>query len=194
MSTNNQHPRHDIASHAPTRLVDCYQCGKCSGGCPMGHHMDLLPHQLIHLLHLGHLERAIACDTIWQCVSCQTCTSRCPQSVDCAGVMDVLRQMAVERGVASRSQKRIWSFHQAFLNNVRRNGRLSELELIGVVKTTAFADDWSIRGLCKDSFLAPRLMRRGKFHLISEKVRDRSVVRRIFQRCQWPASGGGSHE
>ena len=44
--------------------------------------MDLLPHQLMHLVHLGQLERALACDTIWQCVACETCTARCPQSVD----------------------------------------------------------------------------------------------------------------
>ena len=53
--------------------------------------------------------------------------------------------------MASKSQKRIWSFHEAFLHNVRRNGRLNELELIGVVKTKALADDGSIRGLWKDA-------------------------------------------
>ncbi len=166
----------------------------------MGHHMDLLPHQLIRLVQLGQGARAIRADAIWQCVSCQTCTSRCPQTVDCAAVMDALRQMAVENGVAAPAQKRTWTFQQAFLQNVRRNGRLSELELIGVFKTRSFADDWSVPGLWKDSLLAPQLLRRGKLHLMSEKVRDRGVVRRIFQRCEETTAGqpslesGGSHE
>ena len=31
--------------------------------------------------------------------------------------------------------------------------------------------------------LAPALMKRRKFHLLGERVRDRSVVTRIFERC-----------
>ncbi len=156
--------------------------------------MDLLPHQLIRFVQLGQSARALASDAIWQCVSCQTCTSRCPQSVDCAGVLDALRQLAVQRDVAAQSQKRIWSFHQAFLDNVRRNGRLSELELMGVFKARAFADDWSLPGLWKDSLLAPQLIRRGKLHAVGQRIRDRSVVRRIFQRCEEGDTKGDTGE
>jgi heterodisulfide reductase subunit C len=152
--------------------------------------MDVVPNQLIRLVQLGHLDRALCSEAIWQCVSCQTCSSRCPKSVDCAAILDALRQLAVERGKAASSQKRSWLFQQAFLNNVRRNGRLNELELIGVFKSKAFAGDWSVSGLLKDSLLAPQLMRRGKFHFTGEKVRDRQVVQRIFARCQTPPSNG----
>ena len=72
-----------------------------------------------------------------------------------------------------------------------RNGRLNELELIGVYKTQSFADDFSLPLLLKDSLLAPKLMRRRKFHLVGEKVKDRDVVRRIFERCQTSPTEGG---
>ena len=91
-------------------------------------------------------------------------------------------------------QKRTWSFQQAFLANVRRNGRLNELELIGAFKGRMFADDWSLPGLMKDSLLAPQLMRRGKFHFTSDKVEDRSVVRRIFARCLGSSQPEGAVE
>lgn len=131
-TTDTDSPQQQVAARAHTHPEDCYQCGKCSGGCPMGHVMDLLPNQLIRLVQLGQLTKAIHSDAIWQCVSCENCTARCPQQVDCAGIMDALRQLAVEQNVASDAQRRVWSFQQAFLSNVRRNGRLNELELIGV--------------------------------------------------------------
>ena len=146
--------------------------------------MDILPNQLLRLVQLGHVAKAAGSEAIWQCVSCQTCTSRCPQSVDCAGVLDALRQWAIEFGVATPARKQTWSFHQEFLRNIRRNGRLNELELIGAYKTRNFIGTWNVSLLLKDALLAPRLLRRGKLHLRGDRVRDRSVVQRIFARCQ----------
>ncbi len=74
-------------------------------------------------------------------------------------------------------------FQQAFLDNIRRNGRLNELELIARFKTRAFVSDWNVPMLFKDAMLGPKLIRRDKFHLRGEKVRDRDVVSRIFQQC-----------
>jgi heterodisulfide reductase subunit C2 len=168
---------------AETRVSDCYQCGKCSAGCPMAEHMDLLPNQLMRLVQLDRLDRAMRADALWKCVSCMTCSTRCPKDVQCAGVLDALRQMAIEQGVASENGRRTILFQQVFLDNIRRNGRLRELELIGMFKTKAFLKDRSIPMLFKDATLAPKMMKRGKFHFLGEQVRDRGIVERIFERC-----------
>jgi len=168
---------------AHTQVSNCYQCGKCSAGCPVAERMDELPNQLIRLVQLGRLEKAMRADAIWQCVSCTTCSTRCPKSVDCAGVLDALRQLSVEQNLASPAQRRTIVFQQAFLDNIRRNGRLAEVELIAQFKTQAFLGDLNIPMLMKDAMLAPQLMQRRKFHLLGEKVKDRSLVKRIFQRC-----------
>jgi heterodisulfide reductase subunit C len=168
---------------AETRVRDCYQCGKCSAGCPVAQRMDVLPNQLMRLVQLGRVEKAIRTDAIWQCVSCMTCSTRCPKSVDCAAVMDALRQLSAEAGVAAAACRRTVIFQKAFLDNIRRNGRLAELELVGTFKTRAFCDDLSVPMLLKDSWLAPRMMKRGKFQVRAQKVKDRGVVRRIFERC-----------
>jgi heterodisulfide reductase subunit C len=181
---------------AGTDVRNCYQCGKCSAGCPLAEQMDLLPHQLMRLVQLGRFERALRSEAIWKCVSCMTCSTRCPKSVDCAGVVDALRQLAVEEGVASEERLRTVVFQQAFLDNIRRNGRLCELELIGVFKTKAFFRDKNIPLLFKDAMLAPQLIKRKKFHPLGERVRDRNVVRRIFEKCGEPLDAlqaGDSH-
>jgi heterodisulfide reductase subunit C len=150
----------------------------------MAESMDLLPNQLLRLVQLGRIERAMQSEAIWLCVSCQTCSTRCPKSVDCAGVLDALRELSAAQGRVAPSQRRTVLFQQAFLNNVRRNGRLAELELVGLFKTKAFLDDLNLPLMFKDSLLGPRMMRRGKLHLLPRKVKDRGLVARIFERCK----------
>jgi heterodisulfide reductase subunit C2 len=168
---------------AHARVHDCYQCGKCSAGCPVVEQMDILPNRLLRLLQLGRIERAAASGAIWECVSCMTCTTRCPKAVDCAGLMDALRQVSIEHELASPAQRRTILFQQAFLDNIRRNGRLAELELVRKFKTQGFFDDLSLPRLFKDALLGPQLLRRGKLHLRSRRVKDRKLVGRIFARC-----------
>lgn len=172
---------------AHTRVQDCYQCGKCTAGCPVADRMDLAPNQLVRLVQMDQPERALRSAAIWLCVSCQTCSTRCPKSVNCAGVLDALRQVAVERGMEIPAQRRTILFQQAFLNNIRRNGRVNELELVGQFKTSVFFKDLNVPFLFKDALLAPKMMGKGKFHLTGEKARDRAVVERIFARCLAPS-------
>lgn len=160
----------------------CYQCGKCTAGCPVAAHMESPPTRIVRLLQLGELETVLRSQSIWKCVSCQTCSARCPKSVDCAGIMDALRQLAFERGDASPAETRAVLFQKAFLDNVRRNGRLNEIELIAAFKGAVFFRNRSLSFLFEDAGLAPELQKRRKFHLRGEKARDRGVVARIFDR------------
>lgn len=183
-ASSHQDPAaHGVASLAGTRVQDCYQCGKCTAGCPMADKMDLMPNQLVRLVQLGQEARAMKSEAVWLCVSCQTCSTRCPKKVDCAAVLDALRQLAYEQGVASSAQRRTLLFQKAFLDNIRRNGRLSEMELVGRFKTSVFFSELSVPFLMKDAMLGPKMMTRGKLHLKSAKARDLGVVERIFARC-----------
>ncbi len=145
--------------------------------------MDVVPNRILRFVQAGQLDKALRAASVWLCVSCQTCSARCPKNVDCAGVMDALRQAAYERGLASPDQARTLLFQKAFLRSIRRHGRLNELELIGLFKTSVFLNELSIPFLFKDAMLGPRTMARGKLRLTGETVRDRGVVERIFDRC-----------
>ncbi len=89
------------------KLLACYQCGKCSAGCPMASHMDILPNQVIRMAQLGMKEKLLASRTIWTCVSCFTCNSRCPKNIRIAEVMESLRQTALRNGLRDDRLK-IW--------------------------------------------------------------------------------------
>lgn len=139
--------------------------------------MDLTPNQILRLVQLGLSERAARADAIWKCVSCLTCSTRCPQEVDCAGVMDQLRQMAAAGG------HRTLLFQRAFLRSVRRHGRLNELELTALFKTRAMLAGAPLSFLFQEAPLAPRMYAKGKLRWKGAAVDDTAVVERIFARC-----------
>jgi hypothetical protein len=97
--------------------------------------------------------------------------------------MDALREASLARGMAARERFPVVAFQKIFLENIRRNGRLNELELIGHFKLDVVLHTGRIPFLFKDADLAPQLGKRKKLHLVPGKARDRRVVNRIFERC-----------
>ena len=77
----------------------CYQCVKCSAGCPLAEYFDISPNQVMRAVQLGREDLVLNSRTIWLCASCQTCTTRCPQGIDLARIMDALKTIAVEEGI-----------------------------------------------------------------------------------------------
>ena len=170
---------------AHTNVIDCYQCGKCSAGCPMADRMDVIPSTLIRWVQCGDVEKAAKSAATWQCVSCLTCSTRCPKSVNIAGVIDALKQISVERNIVHPKYKRVVAFQRSFLNNIRRNGRTNELELVAEFKIRGFVGDFNPFLAMKDAMLGPKMFLLGKLHLkIGGPVKDKALVRRIFERCE----------
>ncbi|HEY3389525.1 MAG TPA: 4Fe-4S dicluster domain-containing protein, partial [Prolixibacteraceae bacterium] len=64
---------------------ECYQCGKCTAGCPVGERMDLRPSVVMRMLQSGDTaseEEILRSNSIWLCLTCETCYSRCPMELD----------------------------------------------------------------------------------------------------------------
>lgn len=72
-------------------LLACYQCGKCSAGCPNVCEMDILPNQIIRYAQLGLKDELLASKSIWVCASCMTCDVRCPKGINVAEVLEAIR-------------------------------------------------------------------------------------------------------
>lgn len=80
-------------------LFSCYQCGKCSAGCPSVSEMDLLPNQVIRFAQLGLEKQLLASNAYWVCASCLTCNVRCPKGVNIAEIMEALRQITLRKNI-----------------------------------------------------------------------------------------------
>jgi heterodisulfide reductase subunit C len=107
------------------KIQNCFQCQKCSAGCPLNFAMDILPNQLFRHIQYGHRDKVLAANSIWLCASCHTCSVRCPNSIDIAKVMDTLRSISTRSGAAP-GDKNISLFHKFFLGLIKLTGRTWE--------------------------------------------------------------------
>ena len=164
-----------IQIQAGTNVNMCYQCGKCAAGCPVAYAMDYAPAQLIHAVRLGLDDIVLNSKTMWLCASCETCTTRCPQEVDIAKVMDAAKIMAVQRGVDPAIGS-VRSFHQAALANIKRFGRMWEAGLIVSLKLRTGK-------YMKDVDLGKRMLRKGKLKVLPTFSGSRRTGR-LFSRVK----------
>lgn len=183
--------------HGPATLADkvrdltglnpakCYQCGKCSAGCPMAEETDLRPHDVMRMVVRDQADRLLADESIWLCLTCETCTSRCPNGCDPARTMDALRELAVARDPKS-APRAIRAFHKSFLGQIEATGRMAEVGLIAKYKLRS-------GHLFADVDAAPGMMARGKLPLLPHKIDGIDDVRRIFQFCRDVAHDHGGN-
>lgn len=152
----------------------CYQCGRCTAGCPVAYAMDAGPHQIMRGLQLEQRNWVFAQNTYWICASCITCSTRCPCEVDIARVMDGLREMALEQGVRPAAPT-VKVFHRVFLDLIRLTGRMYEAGLIGL---------YNLRSgqLFASLDLGLPMVTHGKIDLLPKRYRGQDEVDRIFRR------------
>jgi heterodisulfide reductase subunit C len=171
-----------LARHFPTPVSSCFQCKKCSAGCPLTFAMDLLPDRVIRLALLGQTETLLTCRTIWVCAACVTCTTRCPNGIDIAGVMDWLKEEALRQGKAV-AQPEVAVFHRFFLESIRRSGgRLGEMALMQRFTLYKLRRRPDLKELWENAKLGWGLLRRGRLRPIGPKpLKGRNDLAKIFQ-------------
>ena len=164
-----------LEEEAGTEVSLCYQCGKCSAGCPAAFAMDYPPREIIRLLQLNMLDEAINSNSIWVCASCETCSERCPRGVDIASLMDTLRREALRQG--KTDDNKVAAFNAAFLRSVRMLGRTYEAGILlqhNAVTMQPF----------KDANLGLPMMKRGKISILPARIKGREQMKKIFERVQ----------
>ncbi len=135
----------------------CYQCSKCSSGCPIAENMELLPHQVMHYIALGMEDRVLRANTIWLCAGCFTCSVRCPNDIDITSVMDDLRGRAFEQKISCPIPG-VLTFHKTFLGDLVRRGRIHELRMMGEYNLRTMNPFHNIT-------VAPKMLLSGRLHL-----------------------------
>lgn len=158
-------------SHQP--VARCFQCQKCSAGCPVAPIADLHTSEVIRLVQVGEIERLLTSSRLWLCLSCKTCQARCPNGIDTSEVIDVLKRMVISQKRVPGETK-IPAFHRSFMDTVERTGRLYDLGMIGLykIRTGTFLADMG---------LGMSMIRRGKLKFLPERVKGLEQVRKIFR-------------
>lgn len=160
----------------------CYQCKRCTNGCPVTFAMDLYPDEVIRRVNLGQMERVLACSTIWICSACETCTTRCPNEVDIAGVMDYLKELSLEKGIKP-AQPRTYAFHESFLKEIEKRGRVFEG---GLMQRYLFKSGDIYRKtldltILEDLRLGLAMLKKGRMPLLPERIKGRREVKEIIK-------------
>jgi heterodisulfide reductase subunit C len=178
MHSAHGHPltlREQLADMTGVNSARCYQCAKCSAGCPMSSEMRLHPHDILRMVTQGQQDRLFNDESIWLCLTCETCSARCPNGCDPAALIDAVRELAARE--APDSQPRlIRAFHHAFLDQIRLWGRMFEVGLVADYKMRSFV-------LMQDVDTVPGLMVRGKLKVLPQTIDGVADVRRIFKAC-----------
>ncbi len=80
-------------------LYGCFQCGKCTGGCPVSLKSDLnIRRLMIEVVLRDNLGPTFRGEEIWDCTTCKTCTLRCPRGLEPMDLLIGLRTLLVEEG------------------------------------------------------------------------------------------------
>ncbi len=167
----------EVEERSGQSLRLCYQCLKCSVGCPTARYMDYNLNTLIRLIQYGQRERVLKSQAVWLCVSCWTCGTRCPNEIDMGVIMDSLREMALEAGVVA--DRNIVLLHQEFVESIRRTGRVHEATMLAAYKLKS-------RDFMTDLGPGLKLFLKGKIPLLPSRVQGIREIRDIYEKTYKP--------
>ena len=162
----------EVSRRSGLSFEGCFHCMSCSGGCPVIEAMDYNPNQIIRMMQFGMKEKVLQSSTIWVCLGCFSCLSQCPNRIHIPAMMDVLREMALEEGVRPAEPK-VAAFHREFLRQVKKRGRVFELEFMMRYKLSGTS-------LFQDMGPGLKMLLKGRFNLIPSSVRNKKEIRRIM--------------
>lgn len=155
-------------------IQECYQCGKCSAGCPMRDYMEDAPNLVVRYVQMGFEDKALHSKTPWLCAGCLTCSTRCPQNFDLAKFMDAIREIAIHERIKIPEADTM-KFHEAFLNQIKKHGKAFELGLILEYKLKTM-------DLMQDVDVAPEMLIKRKMGLLPHEAEDKQNVKEIFDK------------
>jgi len=165
-----------IQGETGENISACYQCERCTNSCPVGHFMDIKPHQAMRYVQLGWREDLLKSSTIWVCLSCEMCTTFCPNEVGVAEVINHLRNIASHSSVIPK-EKNLAVFHQTFLEVLKKSGRVNEFSLMNAyyLKPNILREKIKSGSFKEELLLGLALLRKGRlqpFPSRSKAIKD----------------------
>jgi heterodisulfide reductase subunit C len=159
------------------KIKECIQCGTCSASCPSSGAMEYSPREIIAALRAGMLDRVLNSTTAWLCVSCYSCTVRCPAGIPFTDVMYELKRLEVDKGLSKDTTGP--KMARAFAETVDDHGRNIETKLIRKFYLSLGPWTAAIKGLGQVS-LVLRMMKRGRLEFLPHTIKGLDGLRKMM--------------
>jgi Fe-S oxidoreductase len=103
----------------------CYQCERCSSGCPTVPAMRYRPAQMMRIAQFGLAQNLETDASIWRCLGCDNCTEHCPHDLSVRRLVEVMRQQVMQQRYLADGLDTLGE-DEALRKGVRALGMLSE--------------------------------------------------------------------
>lgn len=169
----------EIIADAPggERIVHCLQCGSCGGSCPNGADMQYTPRTVFALINAGEREKVLSSNTMWCCVSCYFCTTRCPQKIPITEIMYALKRLAIKEHLAKDTDAP--ALAKTFTDMVEKYGRSFELGLA----SRFYLLNKPLAAL-KMGPMALSMFARGRMSLVPTRIRQVEQLQAIINKAK----------
>jgi len=159
------------------KIAHCMQCGSCGGSCPNAADMDHTPRTLFALINAGQREKVLSSNAFWCCVSCYSCTARCPQNIPITDIMYALKRLSLRSGLAADTDAP--ALARTFTGLLDRYGRSFEFGLAS--RYYLFNKPLS---MLKMGPLGLSMFTRGRMSLVPSKIRQLDQLQNIIKRAR----------
>ena len=97
MSNEFNKDREQVLRASGVNVRKCMRCGKCSGTCPSYDEMEYHPHEFVYMVEKGELEKLMASESVFKCLTCFACVERCPRGVEPARLIEAVRLETIRK-------------------------------------------------------------------------------------------------
>jgi heterodisulfide reductase subunit C len=170
---------HEVISDTPggEQLAHCLQCGSCGGSCPNGGDMQFTPRAIFAMINANRRTEVLSSNTMWCCVSCYFCTTRCPQQIPITDIMYALKRLAINEGLAKDTDAP--ALAKTFTGFVENYGRSFEFGLAS--RYYFFNKPLSMFKLVP---MGLSMLARGRMHLKPNKIRQMDQLKAIIKKAR----------
>lgn len=139
--------------------------------------MQYTPRTIFAMINAGRRDDVLSSNTMWCCVSCYLCTSRCPQEIPITEIMYALKRLAIAEGMARDTDAP--ALAKTFTGLVDEYGRSFEFGLAS--RYYFFSKPTSILKMVP---LGLSMLARGRMSLTPTRIRQVDQLQAIIKKAK----------
>jgi heterodisulfide reductase subunit C len=153
----------------------CMQCGTCTASCPSAKIWEYTPSEIIAMVRANLRDEVLSSSSMWCCLSCYSCTVRCPRDVEPTNLFHALESLAIKNGYKPNTNMPV--MYRSFVKSIKKNGRVSEFGMmLGYYMST---NPFAALGMTS---VAWKLLSHGRLPLSAKKIKGRNDLSKIMRK------------